>query len=129
MEELNKEHNPGAVIENTANSTVENNHVTQDPEPAFSDEEEDSPLRLFTHDVSHVSAHFESRVGIGNKVNLMNFTVFQNSDKGRGRGRRGGHAVIRDKTEKRAEKRELHRKERGYCVAIKSHIRTGRTEN
>ncbi|XP_032668419.1 integrator complex subunit 3 isoform X3 [Odontomachus brunneus] len=48
MEELNKEHNPGAVIENTANSTVENNHVTQDPEPAFSDEEEDSPLRIVT---------------------------------------------------------------------------------
>jgi hypothetical protein len=46
MEELNKEHNPGTVIENTTNSTVENNHVAQDPEPAFSDEEEESPLRL-----------------------------------------------------------------------------------
>ncbi|XP_014475902.1 PREDICTED: integrator complex subunit 3 isoform X3 [Dinoponera quadriceps] len=48
MEELNKEHNPGTVIENTANSTVENNHVAQDPEPAFSDEEEESPLRIVT---------------------------------------------------------------------------------
>ncbi|XP_019696020.1 integrator complex subunit 3 isoform X1 [Harpegnathos saltator] len=48
MEELNKEHNPTAVIENIANSTVENNHVTQDPEPAFSDEEEESPLRIVT---------------------------------------------------------------------------------
>lgn len=49
MEELNKEHNPGTVIENTTNSTVENNHVAQDPEPAFSDEEEESPLRLTIH--------------------------------------------------------------------------------
>ncbi|KYM92357.1 Integrator complex subunit 3 like protein [Atta colombica] len=48
MEELNKEHNPGTVIENTTNSTVENNHVAQDPEPAFSDEEEESPLRIVT---------------------------------------------------------------------------------
>lgn len=46
MEELNKEHNPGTVIENITNSTVENNHVAQDPEPTFSDEEEESPLRL-----------------------------------------------------------------------------------
>lgn len=46
MEELNKEHNPGSVTENTTNSTIENNHVAQDPEPAFSDEEEESPLRL-----------------------------------------------------------------------------------
>ncbi|KAL6439905.1 hypothetical protein ACFW04_004134 [Cataglyphis niger] len=48
MEELNKEHNPGTVIENTTNSTMENNHVTQDTEPAFSDEEEESPLRIVT---------------------------------------------------------------------------------
>lgn len=48
MEELNKEHSAGAMIENTANSTVENNHVTQDPEPAFSDEEEETPLRFVT---------------------------------------------------------------------------------
>lgn len=49
MEELNKEHNPGTVIESTTNSTMENNHVAQDPEPAFSDEEEESPLRLTIH--------------------------------------------------------------------------------
>lgn len=55
MEELNKEHSSGAVIENTANSTVENNHVTQDPEPAFSDEEEESPLRLSIRYVSYLS--------------------------------------------------------------------------
>lgn len=52
MEELNKEHSPGAVLENTANSTVENNHVTQDPEPAFSDEEEETPLRFVTASIS-----------------------------------------------------------------------------
>lgn len=49
IEESNKEHNPGTVTENTTtNSTVENNHVTQDSEPAFSDEEEESPLRIVT---------------------------------------------------------------------------------
>lgn len=48
MEELNKEHNPGNITENSnANFTIENNHVAQDSEPAFSDEEEESPLRLF----------------------------------------------------------------------------------
>jgi len=49
MEELNKEHNPGTVVENTTNSTMENNHVAQDPEPAFSDEEEESPLRFINY--------------------------------------------------------------------------------
>ncbi|XP_028047540.1 integrator complex subunit 3 isoform X2 [Monomorium pharaonis] len=48
MEELNKEHNPGNIIESTTNSMMENNHVAQDPEPAFSDEEEESPLRIVT---------------------------------------------------------------------------------
>lgn len=129
MEELNKEHNTGIVIENTANSTVENNHVTQDPEPAFSDEEEDSPLRLSTHYVSHsILAYFESCAWIGDIVNLINFTIFQNSDERGRRGGRGGHAIICDKIEKRAEKRELRREEGGHRVAIKSHIRTGRTE-
>ncbi|XP_020292373.1 integrator complex subunit 3 isoform X2 [Pseudomyrmex gracilis] len=49
MEELNKEHNPGNITENSnANFTIENNHVAQDSEPAFSDEEEESPLRIVT---------------------------------------------------------------------------------
>lgn len=46
MEELNKDLTPGAILENIANIPVENNHVNQDPEPAFSDEEDDMPLRL-----------------------------------------------------------------------------------
>lgn len=57
MEELNKEHNPGTVIENTTNSTVENNHVAQDPEPAFSDEEEESPLRLTIRCIMQYLSH------------------------------------------------------------------------
>lgn len=45
MEELNKDLTPGAPLENAGNTTVENNHVSPDPEPAFSDEEEEMPLR------------------------------------------------------------------------------------
>ncbi|KZC10189.1 Integrator complex subunit 3 like protein [Dufourea novaeangliae] len=48
MEELNKDLQPGAPLESTGNATVENNHVSQDPEPAFSDEEEEMPLRIVT---------------------------------------------------------------------------------
>ncbi|CAL7944924.1 unnamed protein product [Xylocopa violacea] len=48
MEELNKDLTPGAILENTANAPVENNHVNQDQEPAFSDEEEEMPLRIVT---------------------------------------------------------------------------------
>lgn len=46
MEELNKDLPPGATLENTVNTPIENNHINQDPEPAFSDEEEEMPLRL-----------------------------------------------------------------------------------
>lgn len=45
MEELNKDLTPGALLESTGNTPIENNHVIQDPEPAFSDEEEEMPLR------------------------------------------------------------------------------------
>lgn len=46
MEELNKDLTPGIPLENAGNAAaVENNHVSQDPEPAFSDEEEEMPLR------------------------------------------------------------------------------------
>lgn len=46
MEELNKDLGPGLMLENTSNlTTVENNHVGQDPEPAFSDDEEEMTLR------------------------------------------------------------------------------------
>lgn len=45
MEELNKDLTPGATMDNTANAPVENNHVNLEPEPAFSDEEEEMPLR------------------------------------------------------------------------------------
>lgn len=56
MEELNKD----SVIENTTtNSMLENNHVTQDSEPAFSDEEEEAPLRLNIRNIYYV---IESRV-------------------------------------------------------------------
>lgn len=64
MEELNKEHNPGTVIENTTNSTVENNHVVQDPEPAFSDEEEESPLRYNMQFVTYYNAIFFEYVNL-----------------------------------------------------------------
>lgn len=45
MEELNKDLAPGVTLENAVNTSVENNHINQDPEPAFSDEEEEMPLR------------------------------------------------------------------------------------
>ncbi|OAD54141.1 Integrator complex subunit 3 like protein [Eufriesea mexicana] len=48
MEELSKDLTPGVILENAANIPVENNHVNQDPEPAFSDEEEEMPLRIVT---------------------------------------------------------------------------------
>ncbi|XP_076231655.1 integrator complex subunit 3 isoform X1 [Calliopsis andreniformis] len=49
MEELNKDVTPGTPMENAGNATpVENNHVNQDAEPAFSDEEEEMPLRIVT---------------------------------------------------------------------------------
>lgn len=49
MEELNKDLTPGIPLENAGNAAaVENNHVSQDPEPAFSDEEEEMPLRIVT---------------------------------------------------------------------------------
>ncbi|XP_043495860.1 integrator complex subunit 3 isoform X4 [Polistes fuscatus] len=38
----------GFITDNTTNTPVENNHVGQDPEPAFSDEEEEMPLRIVT---------------------------------------------------------------------------------
>lgn len=44
MEDLNKDINSG-LMENTTSAPVENNHVGQEPEPAFSDEEEEMPLR------------------------------------------------------------------------------------
>lgn len=44
MEELNKDLGPGLMLEGPANTTLENNHVGPD-EPAFSDEEEEMPLR------------------------------------------------------------------------------------
>lgn len=48
MEELNKELGPGLMLENSGNSAVENNHVDHEPEPAFSDDEEEMPLRFFS---------------------------------------------------------------------------------
>lgn len=46
MEDLNKDLNSGLILENTTSTPMENNHVGQDPEPAFSDEEEEMPLRF-----------------------------------------------------------------------------------
>nr|XP_050855800.1 integrator complex subunit 3 isoform X3 [Vespula vulgaris] len=48
MEDLNKDLNSGLILENTTSTPMENNHVGQDPEPAFSDEEEEMPLRIVT---------------------------------------------------------------------------------
>ncbi|XP_012285254.1 integrator complex subunit 3 isoform X2 [Orussus abietinus] len=48
MEDLNKDIGPGLMLENTGNSAIENNHVGQEQEPAFSDEEEETPLRIVT---------------------------------------------------------------------------------
>lgn len=46
IEELNKDLGPGLMLDNIGNSAVENNHVGQDNnEPAFSDDEEELPLR------------------------------------------------------------------------------------
>ena len=45
MEELNKDLGPGLMLDNTVNSAVENNHVGHEPEPVFSDDDEDIPLR------------------------------------------------------------------------------------
>ncbi|XP_043584839.1 integrator complex subunit 3 isoform X2 [Bombus pyrosoma] len=47
-EEFNKDLTPGATLENAANTTVENNHLNQDSEPAFSDEEDEVSLRIVT---------------------------------------------------------------------------------
>ncbi|XP_060821212.1 integrator complex subunit 3 isoform X2 [Bombus pascuorum] len=47
-EEFNKDLTPGATLENAANTPVENNHLTQDSEPAFSDEEDEVSLRIVT---------------------------------------------------------------------------------
>ncbi|XP_015591743.1 integrator complex subunit 3 isoform X3 [Cephus cinctus] len=46
MEELSKDLGPGLMLENTGSTALENNHVGQEPEPAFSDEEEEMPLRI-----------------------------------------------------------------------------------
>ncbi|XP_051175718.1 integrator complex subunit 3 isoform X1 [Leptopilina boulardi] len=56
MEELSKDLSPGLMLENTGNAMTENNHVGGEAEPAFSDEEEEMPLRIVTksedtHDV------------------------------------------------------------------------------
>lgn len=45
MEELGKDLSPGLMLESTGNTMAENNHVGGESEPAFSDEEEDMPLR------------------------------------------------------------------------------------
>ncbi|XP_048262331.1 integrator complex subunit 3 isoform X3 [Bombus terrestris] len=47
-EEFNKDLTPGATMENAANTPVENNHLNQDSEPAFSDEEDEVSLRIVT---------------------------------------------------------------------------------
>ncbi|XP_068988483.1 integrator complex subunit 3 isoform X2 [Bombus flavifrons] len=47
-EEFNKDVTPGATLENAANTPVENNHLNQDSEPAFSDEEDEVSLRIVT---------------------------------------------------------------------------------
>ncbi|XP_071866222.1 integrator complex subunit 3 isoform X2 [Bombus fervidus] len=47
-EEFNKDLTPGATLENAANIPIENNHLTQDSEPAFSDEEDEVSLRIVT---------------------------------------------------------------------------------
>ncbi|XP_050492467.1 integrator complex subunit 3 isoform X2 [Bombus huntii] len=48
MEDFNKDVTPGATLENAANTPVENNHLNQDSEPAFSDEEDEVSLRIVT---------------------------------------------------------------------------------
>ncbi|XP_043276838.1 integrator complex subunit 3 isoform X2 [Venturia canescens] len=48
MEELNKDLGPGLMLDNSGNSAMENNHVSHGPEPAFSDDEEEMPLRIVT---------------------------------------------------------------------------------
>ncbi|KAG7203567.1 hypothetical protein KM043_013611 [Ampulex compressa] len=48
MEELSKDITQGPILENVGSTPVENNHVSQDAEPAFSDEEEEMPLRIVT---------------------------------------------------------------------------------
>lgn len=67
MEELNKDLAPGATLENAVNTPVENNHINQDPEPAFSDEEEEMPLRI----VNKVEEEDEEDVPLAN-VKLKN---------------------------------------------------------
>ena len=47
MEELSKDLSPGLMLDGgTVNTMIENNHVGQDSDPVFSDEEEDMPLRF-----------------------------------------------------------------------------------
>lgn len=52
MEDFNKDVTPGATLENAANTPVENNHLNQDSEPAFSDEEDEVSLRLILFYIS-----------------------------------------------------------------------------
>jgi len=72
---VNKEHNPGTVTENITNSTVENNHVTQDTEATFSDEEEESPLRFVIHYLSVNSKRILLKSMI-REINFANLFVF-----------------------------------------------------
>ena len=45
MEELNKDLGTGLMLENTGNPSSENNHVSLDTEPNFSDDDDEMALR------------------------------------------------------------------------------------
>ncbi|XP_033224600.1 integrator complex subunit 3 isoform X2 [Belonocnema kinseyi] len=72
MEELCKDPSPGLMLD-SGNTVMDNNHVGQDSEAAFSDEEEDMPLRIVTksEDDTDVEIPDVGRYRCGKKTNCV----------------------------------------------------------